>query len=159
MKKNFTTSICALGLATCGGIMASDNFINLASPEDFSELIKNDKVVALFVYPPGQPCKNMLATATKVAKEDASVLFVVVDIRVFPGLRSQYHVGGVPALVLFRNGVELARSTGQRDASSLRAFMAKTFLGAGKAFVASPVAYTIAWLKGHFKTNPVCENQ
>ena len=101
----------------------------------------------------------MTATAAKVAKEDASVLFVIVDIRVFPGLRSQYHVGGIPCLVLFRHGVELARSTGQRDTNALKTYMAKTFLGAGKAFMASPVAYTAAWLSGHFKTNPVCENQ
>jgi thioredoxin 1 len=139
--------------------MASDNFINLVNAADFSELIKNDKVVTLFIYPPGQPCKNMAATAAKVAKDDSSALFIVVDIRVFPGLRKQYHVGGIPSLVLFRNGVELSRSTGQRDTSSLRAYMAKTFLGAGKAFMTSPVAYTAAWISGHFKTNPVCENQ
>jgi thioredoxin 1 len=159
MKKIFTTSICALGVATCGALMATDNFINLANAADLPELLKNDKVVLIFVYPPGQPCKNMIATATKVAKEDTKALFVIIDIRVFPGLRSQYHVGGLPALILFKNGVELARSTGQRDANSLRAFMAKTFLGARRAFIASPLAYTAAWIKGHFKIDPVCENQ
>ena len=159
MKKLFTTSICALGVATCGALMATDNFINLANAADLPELLKNDKVVVLFVFPPGKPCQNMLATAAKVAKDDISTKFVVIDIRTYPGLRSQYHVGGLPTLVLFRNGVELARSTGQRDANSLRAFMAKIFLGARRAFVASPLAYTAAWIKGHFKVDPVCENQ
>lgn len=159
MKRLFTSLIYALSVASCGTSMASDNFITLAQAADFSELIKNDKVVALFVYPPGQPCKNMLAAAAKVAKDDLSTKFVVVDIRTYPSLRSQYHVGGLPTLILFRNGNELARTTGQRDASALRAFMAKTFLGAKRAFIANPFAYTAAWIKGHFKTNPVCENQ
>lgn len=159
MKKIFTTSICALGVATCGALMATDNFINLANAADLPELLKNDKVVVLFIYPPGKPCQNMLATASKVAKDDTSTKFIIIDIRTFPALRSQYHVGGLPCLVLFRNSDELARSTGQRDANSLRAFMAKTFLGARRAFVASPLAYTAAWIKGHFKIDPVCENQ
>lgn len=159
MKKIFTTTLCIFGLVTYSYALATDNFINITSSEQFSDLIKNDTVIALFIYPPGQPCKNMLATAAKVAKEDQNALFIIIDIRILPGLRSQYHVGGLPALILFKNGVELARSTGQRDANSLRIFISKTFLGAGRAFVANPVAYTAAWIKGHFKIDPVCKDE
>jgi len=160
MKKLFTPfayALCCTALTSTS--LAGDNFIHLGNAADFQALINNDKVVALFVYPPGQPCKNILAAATKVAAEGATTKFVVVDIRTFPGLRSQYHVGGIPTIILFRNGVELARSTGQRDVNSLRMFIAKTFLGTAKTFMTSPIACAAAWIKGHFTTNPICEEQ
>jgi len=159
MKKFYTPLVCALGVATCGALMASNNYINLASEADFPALLNNDKVIALFIYPPGQPCKNMAASAAKVAQDDKSTTFIIVDIRICPSLRNQYRVGGLPTMIFFRQGVELARSTGQRDSNSLRALIAKTFLGTHKAFMTNPVAYTTAWIKGHFQTNPVCENQ
>lgn len=158
MKKFLTTALCAASIVTVGTAFAADNYIHLTRAEDFPELIKNDRVVAIFVYPPGQPCKNMMNTAARVAKEDAKTLFVIIDIRSYPQLRGQYGVGRPPSLILFRNGSELARSTGQRDANSLKAFMAKTFLGAKKAFISNPLAYTAAWIKGHFTIDPVCEN-
>jgi thioredoxin-like negative regulator of GroEL len=101
----------------------------------------------------------MLAVATKVAKEEKDVTFVIIDIRTCGELKKHYRVGGLPALILFSNGTELSRVTGQRNAAALKDFMARGFLGKRAAFMKRPLAYTTNWIRSHFTTNPVCENE
>jgi hypothetical protein len=155
--KRLISFLSTLGAVTCCSIHA--DFINLESASAFAELIKRDKVVALFVYPPGQPCKNMLAVTSKVAKEEKDVTFVIVDIRTYGALKNQYQTGNPPALLLFSHGIELSRSNGQRSAAALKDFMARGFLGRRGAFMKSPLVYTVSWIRSHFSHYPVCENE
>lgn len=146
--------VCA---AMCGNAYA--DFINLESASAFAELIKRDKVVTLFVYPPGQPCKNILAAASKVSKDEKNVTFVIVDIRTYGALKNQYRVGKPPTTILFSNGIELSRFYGQMSTSALKDFMTRGFLGNREAFMKNPLTYTSSWIKSHFTRNEVCEDE
>lgn len=155
--KRLVSILSVVGTAVCGNVYA--DFINLESASAFKELIKRDKVVTLFVYPPGQPCKNMLAAALKVAREEKDVTFVVVDIRTYGALKNEYRVGKPPTLILFSNGIELSRSYGQMNTSALKDFMTRGFLGNKEAFMKSPLTYTSSWIKSHFSHHEVCEDE
>lgn len=157
MKKCFSSLGCLFGAVTCTSICA--DLVQLPTADAFNELIKNDKVVALFVFPPGKPCQNTLAAAAKVAKDQKDVTFVAVDIRTYGNLKNLYHVDKLPTIILFSNGVEVTRTTGQRNASSLKMFMDKAFNGRGKTFLKSPVAYTVSWIKSHFTNHPVNDGE
>lgn len=67
-----------------------------------------------------QPCKQ-LATSIEQAKLTIPVEEINVDNE--PDSVTQYSVRGVPTLILMRDGTELARSSGYKNVSQLRAFI------------------------------------
>lgn len=157
--KRLVSILSVVGAAVCGNVYA--DFIHLENAQAFAELIKRDKLVALFVYPPGQPCKNILAAALKVSKEkdEKDVTFVVVDIRSYGALKNQYQVGKPPTTILFSNGIELSRFYGQMNTSALKDFMTRGFLGNKEAFMKNPITYTSSWIKSHFTHPQMCEDE
>jgi len=71
------------------------------------------------------PCKMMAPVFQQVAAEmNARVRFVKVDTEAHPQVSMRLHIRGIPTLILFRNGVEAARTSGAMDAHALKRWLA-----------------------------------
>jgi thiol-disulfide isomerase/thioredoxin len=67
----------------------------------------------------------MAPTYERVASElEPEIRFLKVDTEAAPELAARYNIRGVPTLILFQNGAEVARQAGAMDAASLRASFA-----------------------------------
>ncbi len=71
------------------------------------------------------PCKMMAPVFQQVAGELASqVRFAKVDTEAHPQVSMRHHIRGIPTLILFRNGAEVARTSGALDAFALKRWLA-----------------------------------
>ena len=71
------------------------------------------------------PCKMMAPVFQQVAAEmNARVRFVKVDTEAHPQVSMRLHIRGIPTLILFRNGIEAARTSGAMDAIALKHWLA-----------------------------------
>jgi thioredoxin 2 len=71
------------------------------------------------------PCKMMAPVFQQVAGELASqVRFAKVDTEAHPQVSMRHHIRGIPTLILFRNGAEVARTSGAMDAFALKRWLA-----------------------------------
>jgi len=61
----------------------------------------------------------------QVASEMATrVRFAKVDTEAHPQVSMRHHIRGIPSLILFRDGAEVARTSGAMDAYSLKRWLA-----------------------------------
>ena len=61
------------------------------------------------------PCKMMAPVFQQVAAEMSTrVRFAKVDTEAHPQVSMRHHIKGIPSLILFRDGVEAARTSGAR---------------------------------------------
>ncbi len=58
------------------------------------------------------PCKSLAPVLEQIAKEVPELEICKLDIDQEPHLAEEYHVMGVPTLILFRNGEACGRMTG-----------------------------------------------
>ena len=71
------------------------------------------------------PCKMMAPVFQQVAAEIATqVRFAKVDTEAHPQVSMRHHIRGIPTLILFRNGTEVARTSGALDAAALKRWLA-----------------------------------
>jgi len=71
------------------------------------------------------PCKMMAPVFQQVASEMATrVRFAKVDTEAHPQVSMRHHIRGIPSLILFRDGAEVARTSGAMDAYSLKRWLA-----------------------------------
>ena len=71
------------------------------------------------------PCKMMAAVFDAVAAElNNRVRFARVDTEAHPQVSMRHHIKGIPSLILFRNGVEVARTSGAMEAYALKRWLA-----------------------------------
>lgn len=71
------------------------------------------------------PCKMMAPVFHQVAGELATqVRFAKVDTEAHPQVSMRHHIRGIPTLILFRNGAEVARTSGALDAFALKRWLA-----------------------------------
>ncbi len=71
------------------------------------------------------PCKMMAPVFQQVAGELATqVRFAKVDTEAHPQVSMRHHIRGIPTLILFRNGAEVARTSGALDAFALKRWLA-----------------------------------
>lgn len=71
------------------------------------------------------PCKMMAPVFQQVAGELATqVRFAKVDTEAHPQVSMRHHIRGIPTLILFRNGAEVARTSGAMDAFALKRWLA-----------------------------------
>jgi thioredoxin 2 len=70
------------------------------------------------------PCKMMAPELAKVAAE-ASQQFLVgkVNTELLPPLAQQFRISGIPTLILFLSGREIARQSGAMPAAAIRQFI------------------------------------
>lgn len=70
------------------------------------------------------PCRMMAPQFAQAAKALApQVRFAKVDTQANPDATVRYNIRGIPLLILFQNGREVARLTGARPAADIEAFV------------------------------------
>lgn len=90
---------------------------------DFERTLQSSDVPALVDFSATwcQPCKALAPTIDAVAAEFTGKLRVFkVDIDESPEATVHFGIQGVPTCVLFKNGVEVDRFTGNQDLRSVR---------------------------------------
>jgi thioredoxin 2 len=69
------------------------------------------------------PCKMVAPEFVKVARESAGHLVVAkVNTENLPNLSARFRITAIPTMVVFRNGVEVARQAGAMPAPEIRKF-------------------------------------
>ena len=70
------------------------------------------------------PCKAMAPAYALVAAElEPDVRFLKVDTEAAPDLAATYNIRSIPTLMIFKRGIEKARTIGAMDAGSLRSWI------------------------------------
>ncbi len=71
------------------------------------------------------PCKMMAPIFQQVAAEMRTrVRFAKVETEAHPQVSMRHHIKGIPSLILFRNGSEVARTSGAMEAHALKRWLA-----------------------------------
>jgi len=93
----------------------------------FDALISRSKLPVLvdFWAPWCGPCKMVAPEFRKVARETAGQFVLAkVNTEEVPSLATRFRVTAIPTMVLFENGLEVARQTGAMPAPEIRKFIA-----------------------------------
>ncbi len=85
--------------------------INLTN-ENFNDLINEEYVLVDFYATWCGPCKMMHPVLQNIASSRANIKIVQVDIDKFEEIAKRYEVMSIPTLVLFKNGIEIAKKIG-----------------------------------------------
>ena len=71
------------------------------------------------------PCKMMAPVFQKLAAEmNTQVRFAKVETEAHPQVSMRLHIRSIPTLILFKQGVEVARTAGAMDALALKRWLA-----------------------------------
>ena len=71
------------------------------------------------------PCKMMAPIFQQVAAEMGTrVRFAKVDTEANSQVSMRHHIKGIPSLILFKNGAEIARTSGAMEAHALKRWLA-----------------------------------
>lgn len=101
----------------------ADSTIKEVNDEDFDELIKEGAVVVDFFAEWCGPCRMLGPALAEVAKELAGkVKFVKLDIDKNHATAKASRVTSIPTLILYKNGEEVNRLVGLRDAAAIKDF-------------------------------------
>lgn len=89
--------------------------------QKFQELIQSHQPVLVDFFATWcQPCKVQSSVLEPVKKEVGEAARIVkVDIDRYPNIATEYQVRSVPTLILFKDGVQLWRSSGVHDVNTL----------------------------------------
>jgi len=71
------------------------------------------------------PCKMMAPQfASAAARMEPSARFAKLDTQAHQDIAARYHIRGIPTMILFSGGREIARQSGAMDASSIARWIA-----------------------------------
>jgi thioredoxin 2 len=105
--------------------------VDVRSDLVFDALVSHSAVPVLvdFWAPWCGPCKMVALEIRKVAAELAGKFLIVkVNTEEVPSLGRRYRVTAIPTMVLFSNGLEVARQAGALPASAIKKFIEQTQL-------------------------------
>jgi thioredoxin 2 len=108
---------------------ALDEPVDARSDLVFDALISRSKLPVLvdFWAPWCGPCKMVAPEFRKVAQETArQFVLAKVNTEEVPSLAARFRVSAIPTMVLFENGLEVARQTGAMPAPAIRNFIGQT---------------------------------
>jgi len=108
------------------GLPALDEPVDARSDLVFDALISRSKLPVLvdFWAPWCGPCKMVAPEFRKVARETAGQFVLAkVNTEEAPSLAARFRVTAIPTMVLFENGLEVARQTGAMPAPEIRKFI------------------------------------
>lgn len=116
--------------AKCGGCHQKllDGIVIELSEERFQSHVSNTEIplVIDFWAEWCGPCKAMAPIFVQAARELAGTIrFAKIDTDTYQRLAGQYNIRGIPTLVVFKSGRELARQSGAMDLKSLKQWLAR----------------------------------
>jgi thioredoxin 2 len=111
----------------CGGeIRVPPEPVDVSSDLAFDALTSRSAlpVLADFWAPWCGPCKMVAPELRKVANETAGHLLVIkVNTEELPSLTQRFQVTAIPTMILFKNGLAVARQAGAMPAPAIRKFV------------------------------------
>ena len=105
--------------------------VDVRSDSVFDALVSHSTVPMLvdFWAPWCGPCKMMVPEIRKVAAELAGKFWIAkVNTEEVPSLGRRYRISAIPTMVLFSNGLEVARQAGAMPAPAIKKFIEQTQL-------------------------------
>ena len=109
---------------TCGAALVSGKVAEL-DLKTLQKSVRTDDLPLLVDYwaPWCGPCRMMAPEFAKAAQQLApDIRLAKIDTQAHPDAATRFNIRGIPALILFRNGREVARLAGARPATDIVAF-------------------------------------
>jgi thioredoxin 2 len=100
-------------------VITEDNFEDFLTKSDFPVILK---VEAQWCG----PCQMMKAPFEQVASETDTLLFATLDIEKAPQAASELGIRGVPAIIFFIGGKEVARDSGAKNVHQIKQWLVQT---------------------------------
>lgn len=99
------------------------------------------------------PCKTLAPVLEMLAKENSHELLISkLNVDEYPELMQRFRVRGIPALIIYKNGQEIARETGTKSLAQLRGWIENQGIALTKKTM--PVSTEIAWEWKSFYGDP-----
>jgi thioredoxin 1 len=86
--------------------------MHISNEEDFSALLKSDKVIVKFGAKWCIPCKKVEPEFNALEKAHSDIKFLNVDIDILDDEAAKHKVSSIPCFILFRKGREHSRVVG-----------------------------------------------
>lgn len=108
----------------CGAALA-DGRVQELDPAAHDKMIRDDLPVLVDYWAPWcGPCRAMAPEFAKAAKQlSPGTRFAKLNTEDHPALATRAGIRGIPALILYRRGREIARLAGARPAAEIAAFV------------------------------------
>ena len=124
MKKAFLGMISHKLPDTARGAMADKNLIKHLTDDTFSQEISKGTTVVDFHAEWCGPCRMLAPVLEQVANEvKGKAVIAKVDIDSEQKTASQFQITSVPTLILFKDGKEVNRLIGLRNAEAVKEFV------------------------------------
>lgn len=104
--------------------MNNNGNIIIATDEDFSQKVSQGVSLVDFYADWCGPCRMLTPVIHEVAEQlHGKAHFIKVDVDASQKVAAQFQVMSIPTLVLLKNGKEVGRLVGLRDAKTIRQFV------------------------------------
>lgn len=107
--------------------LTTGEVVELASEDQFNQLMAQGNVVVDFYAVWCGPCKALAPVIHDLAQVNKNVTFIKINTESFPALSSKYGVKSIPTLIFFKDGQKLEISKGSMNKGSLQAKLDSLF--------------------------------
>ena len=98
--------------------------VKTVSDDNFSDFIVSDYVIVDFYASWCGPCKMLAPIFEDLSKDfEGEVVFTKIDTEENSRVSSLYEVSSIPTVILFKNGKEIDRFVGLKDADEFKKFI------------------------------------